>query len=143
VVRDPAGRDLKTLKAVQPVPGSDVRLTIDEDIQYAAEHVLQKTVRTFHAKGATAVVMDPRTGEIYALASVPLVDAKTYGKSGYATRERAITDAYEPGSIFKAVTISGALSEGWSSHPRDSHCRRASRSAAVPFTRQSHAAPHP
>ena len=112
VVRDPAGRDLKTLKAVQPVPGSDVRLTIDEDIQYAAEHVLQKTVRTFHAKGATAVVMDPRTGEIYALASVPLVDAKTYGKSGYATRERAITDAYEPGSIFKAVTISGALSEG-------------------------------
>ena len=82
VIRDPAGRALKTLKAVQPVPGSDVRLTIDEDIQYTAEHVLQQTVRTFHAKGATAVVMDPRTGEIYALASVPLVDAQTFGDSG-------------------------------------------------------------
>jgi len=112
VIRDPAGRALKTLKAVQPVPGSDVRLTIDEDIQYTAEHVLQQTVRTFHAKGATAVVMDPRTGAIYALASVPLVDAQTFGDSGYATRERAVTDAYEPGSIFKAVTVSGALSEG-------------------------------
>jgi cell division protein FtsI/penicillin-binding protein 2 len=56
--------------------------------------------------------MDPRTGEIYALVSVPLVDAQTFGDSGYATRQRAVTDAYEPGSIFKAVTVSGALSEG-------------------------------
>ena len=114
VVRDPAGLALKTVKAVQPVPGSDVRLTIDEDIQYTAEHVLQQTVRSFHAKGATAVVMNPHTGEIYALASVPLVDAQTFGAkdSGYATRQRAVTDAYEPGSIFKAITVSGALSEG-------------------------------
>ena len=112
VIRDPAGLALKTLKSVQPVPGSDVRLTIDDDIQYTAEHVLEETVRTFHAKGATAVVMNPRTGAIYALACVPLVNAQTFGDSGYATRERIVTDAYEPGSIFKAVTVSGALSDG-------------------------------
>lgn len=111
VVQDPAGRALKTVSATQPVPGQDVRLTIDKGIQFMAERVLSETVRTFSAKGGTAIVLDPTTGEIYAMANVPLVDANQFGKEPKAQRNRAVTDCYEPGSTFKAFTVAGALSE--------------------------------
>lgn len=112
VVRDPAGRTLKVLQAQQPVPGTSVRLTIDADIQYTAEEVLTRTVRWFGAKAATAVVLDPRTGEVLAMANVPLVEGNVFGRDPSSERNRAVTDAYEPGSIFKVVTIAGALSDG-------------------------------
>jgi cell division protein FtsI (penicillin-binding protein 3) len=111
VVQDPAGRSLRTLASKQPVAGQDIRLTIDQDIQYTAEAVLAGTVKRFHAKGATAIVMNPRTGEIYAMANAPLVKATAFGSAGRNALNRAVVNAYEPGSIFKAVTVSAALSE--------------------------------
>lgn len=112
VVRDPAGRLLKTVRRTEPVAGSDVRLTIDADIQYAAEDVLARTLRDSRAKAAVAIVMDPRTGEILALANVPVVKNHVFGQTPKNDRNRAVTDVYEPGSIFKLVTISGALADG-------------------------------
>lgn len=112
VVRDPAGTPLKILRAVQPRPGVDVRLTIDQAIQYTAEQVLTQTVRQFQAKSATAIVENPQTGEIYAMANVPLVNASTFGTEPARARNRAVTDTYEPGSTFKVVTVAGCLSEG-------------------------------
>lgn len=112
VVRDPAGRTLKVLQAHEPVPGTSVRLTIDADIQYTAEEVLARTVRAFGARAATAVVLDPRSGEVLAMANVPLVAGHAFGWDPSCERNRAVTDVYEPGSIFKVVTIAGALSDG-------------------------------
>jgi cell division protein FtsI/penicillin-binding protein 2 len=94
------------------VPGGNVRLTIDRAIQFMAERVLADTVRKFSAKGGTAIVMDPTSGEIYAMASAPLIDANKFGDNVQAQRNRALTDTYEPGSTFKAITVAGALSEG-------------------------------
>jgi len=112
VVRDPAGNPLKIVHAVQPRPGVDIRLTIDEAIQYTAEQVLARTVRQYQAKSATAIVENPRTGEIYAMANVPLVSPSTFASSLTQARNRAVTDAYEPGSTFKVVTVAGCLSDG-------------------------------
>src|SRR5207249_11744487 len=65
------------------------------------------------AKAATAIVLDPRTGEILAMAVEPGYDANRFGAAGPARqRNRAVTDTYEPGSTFKVVTVAGALSSG-------------------------------
>ncbi len=112
VVRDPQGRTLRVLETEKPVSGTSVRLTIDADIQFEAEQVLRRTVTSFAAEAATAIVLDPRNGEVLAMANYPLVDDHVFGVEPEFERNRAVTDAYEPGSIFKAVTISGALSDG-------------------------------
>jgi cell division protein FtsI/penicillin-binding protein 2 len=111
VVRDPAGRLLRTVAQTEPVPGADVRLTIDADIQLSAERVMTRTLRSFQAKAAVAIVMDPRTGEVLALVNVPTVKNEDFGREPENDRNRAVTDLYEPGSIFKLVTISGALAD--------------------------------
>lgn len=112
VVRDASGETIKTVQQTQPVDGKDVRLTIDEEIQLTAEDVLAKTVKSSYAKAATAIVMDPRSGEILAMANVPKVEDNKFGVTPAYERNRAVTDSYEPGSIFKLVTISGALADG-------------------------------
>ena len=112
VVRDPAGQTLKVVHQTQPVSGADVRLTIDEEIQCTAEAVLKQTLRTSGAKQATAIVMDPRSGEVLAMANLPMEANANYGDKPAWDRNRAVTDVYEPGSIFKLVTVSGALAEG-------------------------------
>ncbi len=113
VVRDPAGRDLKIVKAHEPRPGVSVRLTIDQAIQFTTEQVLATTVRQYHARGATAIVENPRTGEIYAMANVPLVDGNDLGgASEEDLRNKAVTTIYEPGSTFKTITVAGCLEEG-------------------------------
>ena len=112
VVRDPAGRALKTESQHLPSAGKDVRLTLDEAIQYQAEDVLKHTVSSSYAKAAVGIVMDPRTGEILAMVNVPEVKDNDFSLNQANDRNRAITDAYEPGSIFKLVTISGALADG-------------------------------
>ena len=89
-----------------------MRLTIDEEIQYTAEDVLARTVRSSGAKAAVCIVMDPRSGEVLAMANVPRVKDNVFGRDPAADRNRAVTDAFEPGSIFKLVTISGALADG-------------------------------
>jgi cell division protein FtsI/penicillin-binding protein 2 len=89
-----------------------VRLTIDHEIQAAAEQILAKTVRAWGAKGATAIVMNPATGAILAMANAPTYDANAFGSApAEVRRNRAVTDMYEPGSTFKIVTIAGALED--------------------------------
>ena len=112
IVRDPAGHTLKTVAQQEPVSGQNVRLTLDSDIQYYAEDVLKKTVRDTGGKAATGVVMDPRTGEVLAMASVTRQGFHGFGKDPEADKNRAVEVSYEPGSIFKLVTISGALADG-------------------------------
>ncbi len=112
VVRDAEGRTIRVLETKQAVPGTSIRLTIDADIQLEAEEVLRRTVTGYGAKAGTALVLDPRTGEILAMANYPLVEDHVFGVEAQYERNRAVTDAYEPGSIFKAVTIAGALSDG-------------------------------
>ena len=113
IVRDPAGHALKTVAQQEPVPGQNVRLTLDSDIQYYAEDVLRRTVRDTGAKSAISIVMDPRTGEVLAMVNVSREGFHGFGKGDQAAeKNRAVTDLYEPGSIFKLVTISGALADG-------------------------------
>jgi len=92
--------------------GADVSLTIDTQIQDRTEDVLQQVGQAFRPRGATAVVMDPRNGELLALANWPRVDANDVSAAPpYARQNRATGAAYEPGSTFKALTVAGALQD--------------------------------
>jgi len=100
-------------EAGRPRPIFDLTLTIDEVLQYITERELQRAVERSRAKAGTAIVMDPWSGEILALANQPTYDPNAYRKAGSAARRnRAATDALEPGSIFKAILLAGALEEG-------------------------------
>ena len=113
VVRDPFGRTLDVLSSVAPVEGRNVRLTLDDTLQANAESVLIRTVRQWGAKAATAVVLDPRTGEVLAMASEPGFDANRFPETDKDTqRNRAVTDTYEPGSTLKVVTVAGGALGG-------------------------------
>jgi len=103
----PFGRE----RIVSPAqPGENVQLTIDSYLQFVAEQALQEQVRTYHALDGTAIVMDPWTGEILALANAPNFDPNRFWIYGEgARRDRAVMDAYEPGSTFKLVTAAAAL----------------------------------
>ena len=113
VVRDAFGRTIDVLSSVAPVEGRAVRLTIDDHLQANAQSILQATVRKWGARAASAVVLDPRTGEVLAMASEPGFDANRFSEVNQETqRNRAVTDTYEPGSTLKVVTVAAALSEG-------------------------------
>jgi cell division protein FtsI (penicillin-binding protein 3) len=116
IVRDPTGRTIDVISSSPVREGSDVFTTIDHTIQAQAEKVLRETVSTWHAKDATAIVLDPSTGEVLAMAETPGYDANnTSNVAKWAPgllRNRALTDTYEPGSTFKLVTITGSLSDG-------------------------------
>jgi cell division protein FtsI (penicillin-binding protein 3) len=113
VVRDPFGRTLEVLSSVPAEEGRNARLTLDDTLQSNAQSVLLRTARRWGAKAATAVVLDPTTGEILAMASEPGFDANRFPETSRdIQRNRAVTDTYEPGSTLKVVTVAGALSEG-------------------------------
>lgn len=113
IVKDPFGRALDTISSTPEREGSDLYLTIDHTIQAEAESVLRQTLHQWGGKGASAIVLDPRTGEVLAMADAPGYDANKFGSVNPAiSRNRAVTDQYEPGSTFKLVTVSAALSEG-------------------------------
>jgi cell division protein FtsI/penicillin-binding protein 2 len=112
IIKDPFGRAIDIVTSRAERPGKNVTLTIDHQIQSNAEQILARTVQQFGAKGAAAIVMDPRTGAILAMANYPTFDANSFSTaSPDARRNRAVTDAYEPGSTFKIVTIAGALED--------------------------------
>ena len=97
----------------QALQGYDVVLSIDEGIQHVAERELDAAMRTYETKGGSLVVVDPLTGEILALASVPGYNPNDYTESDAdARRDRAVTDRFEPGSVMKPFTIAGALAAG-------------------------------
>ena len=115
VERDALGRDVTGAPAVlkASVPGQGVALTIDATLQYLAEKEVEAAWQRTRSKAAMAVMMDPRTGEILALAIRP-----TFNPNAFATatdeqrRNRAITDPFEPGSTFKVIMAAAALEEG-------------------------------
>jgi cell division protein FtsI/penicillin-binding protein 2 len=113
IVKDPFGRALEVIRSTPEREGRDVFLTLDHNLQANAEAVLRDTVRRWGARSASAVALDPRTGAILAMAVAPTFDANKFGKTWVArTRNRAVTDTFEPGSTFKIVTVSAVLSEG-------------------------------
>jgi cell division protein FtsI (penicillin-binding protein 3) len=113
LVKDALGEPVSLIETERAEPGEDLRLTLDAAIQERVEAVMGEVGQTYQPAGATALVMDPRSGAILALANWPRVDANNVaGSPAYATQNRAIQFNYEPGSTFKAFTVAGALEEG-------------------------------
>src|SRR3954454_15342913 len=112
VVKDAIGQSIAVRDVTPAQPGARLQLSLDAAIQDKAEAVLAQIGETYRPKGATAVVMDPRNGELMALANWPRVDANDVsGAPPYARQDRAVGFTYEPGSTFKAVTVAGALQD--------------------------------
>jgi len=100
-------------KYIPPQDGNSIILTIDETIQFIVERELDEIMKMRNPKRAGAIVMDPKTGRILAMAARPAYDPNDYrGYDQSLWRNFIISDAYEPGSTFKTVTAAGALDEG-------------------------------
>jgi cell division protein FtsI/penicillin-binding protein 2 len=116
--RDGMGNKIGTSysKQVLPKPGADIILTIDRYMQRLAERELDATIKKHEASGGTIIIMDPRTGAILAMTSRPSFDLTHLDLSDESKmdlyRNRAITDLYEPGSVFKVITMAAALDSG-------------------------------
>jgi cell division protein FtsI (penicillin-binding protein 3) len=113
IVTDALGEAIKMENVKEPSDGEDVQLTLDPVIQQETEKVLSRVGETYSPLGATAIVMDPETSEILAMANWPPVDP---GDLEHISNEDLLNQAtglnYEPGSTFKAFTVSAALEEG-------------------------------
>lgn len=110
--RDPSGRAIPAgnWRFRAPTAGADLVLTIDREIQFAAEKALDRTVREFTANAGSIVVLRPQSGEILAMANVPMFDPNNFLASPEeARRNRAVTDVYEPGSTSKVVIAAAAI----------------------------------
>jgi cell division protein FtsI/penicillin-binding protein 2 len=113
VVSDALGQPVSITEVHHEVPGASLSLTLDANIQQHTEEVLSAVGRVFNPKDATAIVMDPNSGAILAMANWPEVNANDPGATPAGAMEnRAVGFDYEPGSTFKAVTVSGALEQG-------------------------------
>jgi cell division protein FtsI (penicillin-binding protein 3) len=112
---DPSGKPIvggvNVVRA--PVPGATVMTTIDRELQFEAQAALEEAVANQGARGGTVIVMDPRSGDILAMASYPWFDPNAFDEAPPATyRNRAVTDMFEPGSTNKVITAAAALQEG-------------------------------
>ena len=96
------------------VDGADIVLTLDRAIQFKAEEILKDTVEQHKADGGSLIVLEPKTGKVLAMASFPNFDPNTFNQveDVGVFRNRAITDTYEPGSVFKPMTMSAAIDTG-------------------------------
>ena len=111
--RDAKGNTIMPIESAtkEPKSGDDIILTINHVMQTIAEEELSNAVNRYHAKGASVIITNPNTGEILAMASMPGFDANHAHKYGPESwRIRSITDIFEPGSTFKIVTMTAALS---------------------------------
>jgi cell division protein FtsI (penicillin-binding protein 3) len=113
IVNDAIGQPI-SIDDVRPMqPGKSLGLTIDGPLQEEVEQVLAGVGAQYQPKGATAIVMNPNSGAILALASWPRVNANDpSGAPAYAQANQAVSFNYEPGSTFKAITVAGALQDG-------------------------------
>jgi len=94
----------------EPEPGDDLHLTLDATVQYILERELARGLETFRGRSAVGVVLDPRSGAVVAMASVPGFDPNHYQDFPEANRRnRPVQDAYEPGSTFKLITAASVL----------------------------------
>ncbi|MDQ2856598.1 MAG: transpeptidase family protein, partial [Acidobacteriota bacterium] len=110
--RDSRGRAYQSYE-IPSRPGQSVVLTIDQMIQYRAEQALASAVASSRAKSGTAIVLNPHTGEILALANAPTFDPNKPGAAKSETRiNQALEYVYEPGSTFKIVAYSAAIEKG-------------------------------
>jgi cell division protein FtsI (penicillin-binding protein 3) len=113
--RDPRGRTIpQGRRSLEPAePGTDLVLTIDQQLQYVTEQALARAVHDHNARAGSVVVMSPSTGEILALANVPTFDPNQVGASRpEARRNRAVEEVFEPGSTNKTITAAAALEHG-------------------------------
>lgn len=128
-------------RLVPPVPGATMHTTLDRQMQYMVQAALERAVEANEALGGTAVVMDPATGEVLAMATYPWFDPNAYGDAPLeAMRNRTVTDAFEPGSVNKIITAAAAIETGAVS--LDQRFRVPATLKVGPFTiEDSH--PHP
>ncbi|MBV9715601.1 MAG: penicillin-binding protein 2 [Solirubrobacterales bacterium] len=112
-VSDALGQPISIEQVRATRPGATIQLTIDAALQDEVEQVLAGVGATYSPKGATAIALNPNTGELLAVANWPRVDANHPSAApSYANQDRAVAFDYEPGSTFKAITVSGALQDG-------------------------------
>lgn len=114
-VRDARGRELydKRLESKMALPGSDIYLTIDHNIQFEAEDALKRGIAEYGAGSGWCIVMDSRTGAILALASRPDFEPLRFGQASDSAKiNRAVNFNYEPGSVMKVITAAAAIDAG-------------------------------
>jgi cell division protein FtsI (penicillin-binding protein 3) len=115
IEKDARGRNIRSISNTgrPKTKSGDVVLTVDEVIQFIAEHHLNEQVEKFQADSGMAIVMEPYTGEIYAMANAPQFNPNKYQAYTKDKRKnRIISNSYEPGSIFKPITAAAALDSG-------------------------------
>ena len=114
ILKDALGRGFNAeKKKTTSFGGYSLHLTIAGPVQFAAERVLEETVKTYSAKGGMIVVMSPKTGAIIAMAHYPFFNPNTYRKYKKSIwRNRAVTDPFEPGSTMKIFSAAAALESG-------------------------------
>lgn len=113
VVSDALGQPISITDVHREQAGARIALTLDSDIERRTEAVLAAVGRVFHPKDATAIVMNPNTGAVLAMANWPSFDpGDRAAASPEALENRAVSFDYEPGSTFKVVAVSGALQSG-------------------------------
>jgi cell division protein FtsI (penicillin-binding protein 3) len=109
----PIAQGVSELQA--PVPGDDIVTTLDRQFQYQVQVALKQAVEDNHAIGGTVIVMNPHTGDVYAMASYPTFDPNDFSQAVQhdpeAIPNRALVDAYEPGSVSKVITAAAAIEE--------------------------------
>jgi cell division protein FtsI (penicillin-binding protein 3) len=113
--RDALGRRVlvQGVEKLQIPPGSDIHLTLDTAIQHLAEKEIEAAILKYRAKAGIAIVIEPFTGEVLALANYPSFNPNNYSKqTAEQRRNRAVTDSFEPGSTFKTILAAAALEEG-------------------------------
>lgn len=114
VVQDRTGREITGMDIVKPaVPGKDLRLSIDKQLQYFADQALIDVVKEHKAESASVVVMKVHTGEVLAMSNYPSYNPNDISdRTGGQQRNRSVTDVFEPGSTMKPFTIAAALESG-------------------------------
>ena len=111
-MRDAHGNEIydRRIEDIPPIPGADVHLTVDHNIQYEVEFWLKQGVEEYGAGSGWCVVMDARTAAVLAMASLPDFDPLAYGKASDEARVNRVTNfTYEPGSVMKVVTVAAAI----------------------------------
>ena len=114
-MRDALGRELydKRIVSIDPIPGADIYLTIDHNIQYEAETALADGMQEFGAAAGWCLVMDSRTGAVLALASYPDFDPIRFGSASDSAKiNRVCNFTYEPGSVMKVITAAAGIDAG-------------------------------
>lgn len=122
MITDVSHRSFETIVEVEPVPGNDVTLTIDYRVQYELEKLLAEAVVNNNCWTGRAIIMDPHTGDIIAMASYPTYNPNDKVVDMQARQNLVVQSPIEPGSVFKVFTIAGAIEEKLVKPTTGYHC---------------------